>query len=333
VTRHGPRRIVIDSSASVGAASLPRARLPLRAGTRGSALALAQTASVAAALAPGCDLVPEVIVTTGDATQASARPLAELGGKGLWAREIHQALLGGRIDLAVHSLKDLETTLPEGLVLAAVLPRADPRDGLLLSPGLAASPGGDPFACLPRGARVGTSSVRRAAQLRARRPDLRILPLRGNVPTRLGRLADGSLEAILLALAGLHRLGVTTPVLPLSPEVMLPACGQGIIGVVARADDAPVRALLAALDDPPARRMAEAERALLAALDGSCRTPIGGHARLLAEGGLVLEGLVARADGSFLLRRRDEGPAGSAASLGFALGQRLRAASPADIFA
>ncbi len=318
--------------AGARAAFLPAARLPLKAGTRGSALALAQTASVAAALAPHVALAVETIVTTGDTTQASTRPLADLGGKGLWAREIHQALLAGRIDLAVHSLKDLETELPAGLVLAAVLPRADCRDAVILAPRFAAA-AADPLALLPPGARVGTSSVRRAAQLRALRPDLCLLPLRGNVPTRLARLGEGTCDAILLACAGLERLALATGAVPLDPAVMLPSCGQGIIGVTARAADSAVCALLATIDDPAARRMAEAERALLAALDGSCRTPIAGLARLGADGSLDLEGLVARADGSFLLRRRLSGPAAAAALLGRTLGQALRVASPADLFA
>ena len=307
----------------------------LRLGTRGSPLALAQTRAVLARLraaAPGLAAEEQVIATTGDRVQD--RPLAEIGGKGLFAKEIHEALGDGRIDAAVHSLKDLETALPPGIVLAAALPREDARDALILGPEAPSPDPADPLAALPRGAVIGTSSVRRQAQLLHARPDLRVALLRGNVQTRLNRLRAGDMAATLLALAGLRRLGLEAAAsVVLEPEIMLPAACQGIVGVTARADDAPVLALLASLADPAATLAASAERALLGELDGSCRTPIGAHARPLADGSLHLTGLVARADGSFLLRRSLAGPAGEAAALGRELGRLLRADSPRDLFA
>ncbi len=307
----------------------------LRLGTRGSPLALAQTRAVLArvrAAAPGLLAEEQVIATTGDRVQD--RPLADIGGKGLFAKEIHEALRDGRIDAAVHSLKDLETALPPGIVLAAALPREDARDALILAPGQAAPNPADPLAALPRAAVVGTSSVRRQAQLLHARPDLRVTLLRGNVQTRLNRLRAGDMAATLLALAGLRRLGLESAAsMVLAPEVMLPAACQGIVGVTARADDAPVLALLAGLADPAATLAAAAERALLGELDGSCRTPIGAHARLLPDGSLHLTGLVARADGSVLVRRDLVGKADEAAALGQELGRMLRAESPRDLFA
>ncbi|MDA8251717.1 MAG: hydroxymethylbilane synthase [Rhodospirillales bacterium] len=307
----------------------------LRFGTRGSPLALWQTRAVLARLretAPERAAAEHIIATTGDRVQD--RPLAEIGGKGLFAKEIHEALADQRIDAAVHSLKDLETTLPPGIVLAATLPREDARDALILAPGAAVPDPADPLAALPRGAVVGTSSVRRQAQLLHARPDLKVALLRGNVQTRLARLRAGDMAATLLALAGLRRLGLEAAVSAiLEPETMLPAAGQGIVGITARAADAGLCATLRALSDPAAATAAAAERALLGELDGSCRTPIGAHARLLADGTLHLTGLVARADGTFLLRRDLAGAAADAAALGAELGRRLRADSPADLFA
>jgi hydroxymethylbilane synthase len=303
--------------------------LPIRVGTRGSPLALAQARAVLDRLPAPAETV--LIRTSGDASQSSGQPLAALGGKGLWAREIHEALLAGRIDCAVHSLKDLETTLPPGIVLAAVLPREDCRDALIL--GERRGMGDGPFDALPPRAHVGTASVRRAAQLLHARPDLSIGPLRGNVETRLAKVADGECDATLLALAGLNRLGLAGHAsIVLEPEAMLPAACQGIIGVTARLGDA-VLASLSAIEDAAARVVAEAERALLAALDGSCRTPIGAHATLLPAGELQLVGLVARPDGSFLLRRTLAGPAAEAARIGAELGRDLRRDSPAGLFA
>ncbi|HET6182929.1 MAG TPA: hydroxymethylbilane synthase [Acetobacteraceae bacterium] len=307
----------------------------IRVGTRGSPLALVQTRAVIARLgtAEAALAATEVVIrTTGDAVQD--RPLAEVGGKGLFAKEIHEALRDRRIDLAVHSLKDLEIELPEGIALAYPLPREDPRDVLLLGHSCAPPDPERPFATLPRGAVVGTASARRQAQLLHARPDLRVTILRGNVQTRLAKLAAGACNASVLALAGLRRLGLSPEnTVPLDPAVMLPAAGQGIIGVTYRTEDTRMAALLARIEDRAAGLAATAERAVLAALGGSCRTPIAAQAALGADGVIRLTGLTARANGTFLLRRSLEGPAADAARLGGALGARLRAESPPDLFA
>ena len=316
-----------------------RRDLPLKVGTRGSPLARAQTATFLALLRRFCPVLEEgpavfeehVIATTGDKVQD--RALAEIGGKGLFAKEIHEALAAGRIDFAVHSLKDLETTLPPGIALACTLAREDARDVLIFPAGHAAADPADPYAALPRGARLGSASVRRQAQLNNARPDLAFALLRGNVGTRLAKLDAGEVAAILLAYAGLRRLGLQARAsLILSPDLMVPAACQGIIGITVRSADTELLAMLAAIEDPEAKAVATAERALLAALDGSCRTPIGGYARLLEGGALHLTGLVARANGSFLLRRVITGPQAEAARLGRELGAALKADSPADIF-
>ncbi|HTW71676.1 MAG TPA: hydroxymethylbilane synthase [Acetobacteraceae bacterium] len=317
----------------------PRERgLPLRVGTRGSPLARLQTRIFLEDLIAqwpdlGGDNAFEqhVIRTTGDAVQD--RRLAEIGGKGLFAKEIHEALLDHRIDLAVHSLKDLETALPPGIILACTLTREDARDVLVLGADCGETDPADPFACLPGGALVGTASVRRQAQLLHVRPDLHVAPIRGNVQTRLAKLASGDYAASLLALAGLRRLGMEDRAsVVLDPDAMVPAAGQGIIGITARADDTGLHELLAAIEDPDAKAAATAERAMLTELDGSCRTPIGGHARLLPNGQLHLTGMVARADGSFLLKRSLHGDVPDAARIGTELGASLRADSPHDIF-
>ncbi|GAA4504240.1 hydroxymethylbilane synthase [Gluconacetobacter tumulicola] len=323
-----------------------RRQLPLRVGTRASPLALVQTRAFLTMLTRFCPVLRDMgafqehqINTTGD--QVQNRRLAEIGGKGLFAKEIHDALSDGRIDFAVHSLKDLETTLPSGLVLACTLRREDARDVLILRPG-EGRPEVDPaapFDALPRGALVGCASVRRQAQMLHERPDLRFGLLRGNVQTRLDKLAAGQCDATLLALAGLRRLGMGDRAdIILDPEIMVPAAGQGIVGVTVRESDIELRELLAAIEDYEARAVSTAERALLAELDGSCRTPIGGYARLIddAQGGepvLRLTGLVAREDGSFLLRRVVTGAPTDAERMGRELGHSLRADSPADIFA
>ena len=313
--------------------------LPLRVGTRGSPLALIQTRGFLAVLTRFCPVLRSLDVfeehairTTGDAVQD--RRLAEIGGKGLFAKEIHEALADRRIDFAVHSLKDLETTLPPGIVLACTLRREDARDALILRSADAQADPADPFASLPAGAVIGTSSVRRQAQLLHARPDLAITTLRGNVQTRLDKLAAGACAASLLAYAGLKRLGLADRAsVVLDPDAMVPAAGQGIVGVTVREDDTELRELLAAIEDPEAKAVATAERALLARLDGSCRTPIGGYARLLPNGELHLTGLVARTDGSFLLKRSLHGAASDAERIGNELGAGLRADSPHDIFA
>jgi hydroxymethylbilane synthase len=309
-----------------GAASM--ARRVLRIGTRGSPLALAQTAETRHRLAAhGADpalLETVVIKTTGD--MVLDRPLAEIGGKGLFTKEIDAAMLAGGIDLAVHSVKDLPTVLPEGIVLAAVLPRADPRDALI---GPDAGGDGGRLAALPAGAVIGTASLRRGAQLLARRPDVTVVPLRGNVQTRLERVREGRVHATLLAMAGLGRLGmahVVTAALPV--EEMLPAVGQGAIGVTCRADDEDCRALLAGIDDAQSHVCVAAERAMLAVLDGSCRTPIAGLAEIDAAGRLRLRGLVARPDGSAVLTGERQGDItggiADARRLGADLGLELR---------
>jgi hydroxymethylbilane synthase len=307
---------------------------PLRAGTRGSPLALIQTRLFLRCLAavPGAPAGQEVVIaTTGDAVQD--RPLADIGGKGLFAKEIHEALLDNRIDCAVHSLKDLETELPPGIVLGCTLARADASDVLILGDTCGTPDPADPLAALPHGALVGTSSVRRQAQLLHARSDLRVVSIRGNVQTRLRKLRDGECQASLLALAGLRRLNLEIPgAVILDPGIMLPAAAQGIVGITVRAGDTTLRTLLAAIEDPASRTAATAERAMLATLDGSCRTPIGAYARLGPDGGLTLTGLVARADGSFLLRHTHTGPASDARRIGEELGAILRAASPADLF-
>ncbi len=316
-----------------------RRELPLRVGTRGSPLALVQTRHFLKLLTTFCPVLrgmevfeEHAIRTTGDHVQD--RRLAEIGGKGLFAKEIHEALADGRVDFAVHSLKDLETELPPGIVLACTLKREDARDALILGPRCEAIDPSDPFACLPAGAVVGTSSVRRQAQLMHARPDLTITTIRGNVQTRLAKLAAGDCAASLLALAGLRRLGMAERAsVVLDPDAMVPAAGQGIVGITVREDDAELRELLVGIEDPEAKAVSTAERAMLAELDGSCRTPIGGHARLLPNGQLHLTGLVARADGSFLLKRSQHGGAQDARRLGAELGASLRADSPRDLFA
>jgi hydroxymethylbilane synthase len=320
-----------------------RRTLPLRVGTRCSPLALVQTRAFLTMLTRFCPLLRDMgafqehqINTTGDIVQH--RPLAEIGGKGLFAKEIHEALLDGRIDFAVHSLKDLETSLPDGLVLACTLKREDARDVLILGPDLMADDPDDPYTALPQGALIGTSSVRRQAQLLHARPDLRTAMIRGNVQTRLDKLSQRLYGASLLAYAGLKRLGMADRAdLILEPEIMVPSAGQGIVGVTVRESDVELRELLFAIEDYEARAVSTAERGLLAELDGSCRTPIGGFARLIpiVAGGapqLQLTGLVAKEDGSFLLKRAISGAPADAERLGRELGASLRADSPSDLF-
>lgn len=341
-----PGDIVSSPSRHQGASHHGRA-LPLRVGTRGSPLALTQTRMFLSLLGRFCPVLApglmhdqvfaqHVIRTTGDVVQD--RSLAEIGGKGLFSKEIHESLLDGRIDFAVHSLKDLETELPSGLILACTLKREDARDALIRGPHCRAPVDGEPLSVLPPGALIGTNSLRRQAQLLHVRPDLRIALLRGNVQPKIAKVRRGDYDASLLALAGLRRLGLEEgQILPLDPDAIVPAAGQGIVGITIRADDQALFRLLASIEDPEARAVSIAERALLVSLDGSCRTPIGGYARLLpgADGGapmLHLTGLVARPDGSFLLKRSLVGAAADAARLGAALGESLRRDSPRDIF-
>ncbi len=295
---------------------------PLRIGTRGSPMAVRQTALVRDRLIaahPGlgaAGAVETVIIrTTGDRVQD--RRLSEIGGKGLFTKEIDEALLAGTIDLAVHSLKDMETWLPDGLEIACVLARDDPRDALLSMK--AAS-----LAALPTRARVGTASLRRQAQLLRHRPDLSVAPIRGNVNTRMDKLASGEFDAIIVALCGLERLGLAGMARQiLMPDVMLPAVGQGALAVECRAGDDNVRQLLDPLHDPGTAACVGAERAMLAALDGSCRTPIAGLAERDGDR-LTLEGLLLKADGSSEIRGQLIGDIGDATALGSALGGELR---------
>jgi len=256
------------------------------------------------------------IRTSGDRIQN--RLLAEVGGKGLFAKEIEEALIAGHVDLAVHSLKDLETWLPDDLIIACIPPRDDPRDALV-------SASGATLASLPPGAKVGTASLRRRAQLLRHRPEFAILPIRGNVNTRLGKMRAGEVDAMVLALCGLQRLdfaGYATEILP--RDVMLPAVGQGALAIECRAADETVRQLVSPLHDSVSAACVNAERAMLAALDGSCRTPIAGFAE--ADGGwLTIEGLLLRSDGSGEVRERLEGALGDADTIGTELGKALRA--------
>lgn len=267
---------------------------PLRIGTRGSPLALVQARGVRARLVAALGLGEEafeliVIRTTGDAIQD--RSLAEEGGKGLFTKEIEEALLDGRIDFAVHSAKDMPTVLPAGLMLAACLEREDARDVFI-------SRKAGSIAELPQGATLGTTAPRRQAIAKRARPDLRIVPLRGNVETRLRKLDDGEVDATILALAGLKRLGLAERATKImSAEEFVPAAGQGAIGIETRQDDTRTRELLARVDHADTATAVACERAFLAELDGTCKTPIAGHATL-SGGVLQFHGLIAKPDGS-----------------------------------
>ncbi len=301
----------------------------LNIGSRGSPLALVQAREVQSRLAKACGFPPErieikVIRTTGDAIQD--RPLAEAGGKGLFTKEIEEALLAGAIDLAVHSSKDMPTVLPPGLVLAAFLPREDARDAFI---GRHAKTLRD----LPGGAVIGTASLRRQALVKHLRPDLKIVPLRGNVETRLRKLEAGDFDATILALAGLKRLGLLAAATSmLDAEEFVPAVGQGAIGIETRGDDAKTRALVDAINDADTAIALAAERAFLAVLDGSCRTPIGGHARV--DGDTIrFRGLIARTDGSEVLDVARQGRRDEAAKLGADAGHELKARAGSGFFA
>ena len=291
----------------------------LRIGTRGSPLALAQTRMVRALLAAAHGVAEdhfeiEIIKTTGD--QIQDRPLSESGGKGLFTKELDIALINGGIDLAVHSSKDLPTHLPAEIVIAGYLPREDVRDAWI-------GHRGQTIDALPAGAVVGTASLRRAAQVRRRRPDLQTTLLRGNVHTRLGKVESGEIDATLLALAGLKRLGLADRATALLPvEDFPPAVGQGAIGITARGADRETRAALAPILDEATALALAAERAFLAALDGSCRTPIAGHATV-TNGELAFHGEVLKADGSEVWTTRRKGRAIDAAMIGADAGNEI----------
>ena len=296
---------------------------PIRIGTRGSPLALAQACQTRSRLMQAHGL-PEsafeivVIRTSGDRIQD--RPLSELGGKGLFTKEIEEALARGEIDLAVHSMKDVPTVLPDGLGIVSLLSRADVRDALIT--GKAGS-----LLALPKGATVGTSSLRRQAQLRRARPDLKVVPFRGNVETRLRKLAAGEADATVLALAGLRRLGLETHVrAAIEPEEMLPAVAQGAIGIETRLDDAVMRERLAAVHHHATGVEIAAERAFLARLDGSCRTPIAALARLDGER-LTFRGEILAVDGSASFAARRSGGAADAERLGRDAAEEVLAAA------
>jgi len=298
-----------------------------RIGTRGSPLALAQAKIVRARLAAAHGLDPEaleivVVRTTGD--RVLDRPLADAGGKGLFTKEIEEALAAETIDLAVHSAKDVPTFLPRGLVLAAFPPRADARDAFV-------SARAGTLGSLAAGASVGTSSVRREALTRRLRSDLRVELLRGNVHTRLDKIASGAIDAAILALAGLERLGLAGRATELlDPATFPPAVGQGAIAVEIRADDRRSASLVAAIDDPATATALATERAFLAALDGSCRTPIAGHARV-TQGHVRFHGLVIAPDGTGAVETTREGPVADAVKLGTDAGRELRARAPKGV--
>jgi hydroxymethylbilane synthase len=286
-------------------------------GSRGSKLALWQAEDVKAqleALGTGAAYRIEIIKTTGD---VKPDPLSQIGGKGLFTKEIEEALLASRIDIAVHSLKDLPTVLPEQLQISAIGKREDPRDALVT--GLKVSGLED----LPEGAIVGTSSPRRMAQLLHARADLVLQDLRGNVDTRLRKLDEGQYDAIILACAGLRRLGLAERIsVPLDPEVIVPAVGQGALGIETRADDTFAIEAVSQLDHLETRYACTAERALLRSLGGGCQLPIAGHAHV-EDGKLNLVGLVATPDGSRVLSDSLRGPATEAETIGHELAQRL----------
>jgi hydroxymethylbilane synthase len=308
--------------------NLPTPSSPLRIGTRGSALALAQARETRDRLmaafglpAAAFEVVP--IKTTGDRVQD--RPLKEIGGKGLFTREIEEALLEGAIDIAVHSMKDMPTLQPEGLALDCYLPREDVRDAFV-------SPGAARLADLPEGAVVGSSSLRRRAQLAYRRPDLRLVEFRGNVQTRLRKLEDGVAAATFLAMAGLNRLDMAHVARgAIEPVEMLPAIAQGAIGIERRAGDIRAADMLAAIHDRPTGERLAAERTFLAALDGSCQTPIAGLA-IHDAGGLWLRGEILRPDGSDVLRGERQTTISDAAEAGADLAHALLRLAPKDFF-
>ena len=293
---------------------------PIRIGTRGSQLALWQSEWVRKAIEhqwPGTATELVIIKTTGD--RILDAPLAKVGGKGLFVKEIEEALIAGRIDLAVHSMKDMPAQLPHGLCISAVPQRENPLDAFLSHDGLLP-------ADLPEGARVGTSSLRRSSQLLHQRPDLTILPLRGNLDTRLKKLAGGQeLDAIVLATAGLRRLGLDRHItVILEPDIMLPAVGQGALCLESRTNDASTSEVVAVLDHPVTHLAVMAERAFLHRLEGGCQVPIAAHATIEKEE-LKISGLVAELDGSRLIKDKMAGPCDQATDLGVRLAEKLLA--------
>jgi len=293
----------------------------LRLGARGSALSQAQASLVARALAPWAQIETVVVKTTGDRLSAQGAPIS---WKGDFTKELDEALLSGTIDFAVHSLKDVPSRLPDGLALVSVPEREDPTDVLVAHPRRR-------FADLPAGARVGTSSPRRRAQLLAARPDLRVLPARGNVDTRIRRLHEGLFDALVLARAGLARLNRLEEICDVFPsDILLPAVGQGALGLVARSDDSQVRSMLARLDHTASHQEVLAERAVLARLEAGCRAPVAARAQA-ADSSLDLSAGVFSQDGARILRERASGPALEAEALGRSVAERLLERGAADL--
>ncbi len=301
----------------------------IRIGTRGSPLALAQAHQVAARLAAAHDLAPEqceivVIKTTGD--RVTDRPLIEAGGKGLFTKELEEALFAGEIDLAVHSMKDMPALLPDGLIIAAILEREDPRDAFVSLKYASLS-------AMPAGAVVGTSSPRRQAQVLRARPDLRIVGFRGNVQTRLRKLEEGVADATFLACAGLNRLGLAQHITAaMQTDVMLPAVAQGAIGIEINLNDADTARLLAPLNDVPTALCVAAERAYLARLEGSCRTPIAGLAEL-RDGQLRLRAEILTPDGAHVAVAEGVAEAEDAVRLGEQVAAEVLGRAGPDFFA
>lgn len=290
----------------------------LRIGTRGSLLALTQSEWVKDEIErrwPGGRVELRVIKTTGD--KILDVPLAKVGGKGLFVKELEDALLDGTADLAVHSMKDVPAILPAALEIGAIPRREDPRDVLI-------SRNGEDLSTLALRARVGTSSLRRAAQIRSLRPDLEIENLRGNLDTRLRKLQEGRYDAIVLAAAGMHRMGWKERVTAyLDPTLFLPAIGQGALGIEIRRDDSEIRQLLEPLHDPDTTVAVRAERSLLKTLEGGCQVPIAGYARVLEGCRVELTGMVASIDGKQIFRRTSSAPCDEAESLGCDLAREL----------
>ena len=302
---------------------------PLRIGTRGSPLALTQTGTVMDALKTAHPLLRRkgaiemvVITTTGDRVQS--RMLSEIGGKGMFTKELDEALLSDQIDLGIHSMKDMPTFLPENISLHAIMPREDVRDAFI-------SEKYESFNDLPKGATLGTASLRRKSQILIARPDLRVVPLRGNVDTRLKKIADGEADATLLAYSGLKRLGKENVVREtLDTDVMLPAVGQGSLAATCRMDDHGTNAMLAGLGEPATAAII-AERAMLVLLDGSCHTPIAGLALPDGKGNIDMQGLIAKPDGTESTRFSLSAPITSARELGRSVAENLLVQAGAGI--
>ncbi len=307
---------------------LPTPAQPLRIGTRGSPLALAQAHETRSRLMAAFDLPEtafEIVVIKVMGDQILDKALKDIGGKGLFTREIEEDLIAGKIDIAVHSMKDMPVEQPGGLLLNTYLPREDVRDAFVTL-------NGGSLADLPQGAVVGSSSLRRRAQLAHRRPDLELVEFRGNVQTRMKKLEEGVAQATFLATAGLNRLNMTdVPRRSIEPEEMLPAVAQGAIGIERRGDDMRVASLLDAIHDIPTGQRLACERAYLGALDGSCETPIAGLA-LLEGTEIWMRGEILRPDGSEVILEEGRAPVADGAELGVELAERLRTRAPTDFF-